>query len=477
MAMTVAAATACNSQLHEAVRLILCTAAAAGARAASSQGEMGSQHLSSSSSDRSSDDLDGTEELFAAMVEEDGAAAATAWEPEPAPPIEAIEASEPPTTEQHRPEEHGRRVAEDLAEKRDVEQDRRLRRRAEVGEQGLSWQRVSAVRAAQLEAESSASSDDDEVQMFASASAPQDGTQGPVAKPSGNTYDAGQWPNFVDKAFMRPSSVAGCPPTLVFGLRDGAELSEGLLPVPARSGRGAATTYYTVVEPFEPVQLPLLTASFGSAGVRMLPKVPRGARWSIRWSAGVAPTRPGMERWSVYGQLGQGQYYNHFPGSHELGHKHLLHDNFEMLIERCGGGNAEGVAPFWPRCWQLSSQPQREAAMRAMVKTHSNWLCSCAEQTDAARAHESSSSSSSSSSGGGGGSSSGGGGGGGDNREPLWILKPIHQSRGIGIRLISSWDEITEDEEIGGYLVQRCACLPACLPACYMSVAALHCTK
>ncbi len=70
-----------------------------------------------------------------------------------------------------------------------------------------------------------------------------------------------------------------------------------------------------VVEPFDPAQLPVIEAVLGSGGLRKLPRVPRGATWCIRWSARVAPVpSAGMARWSIYGQLGAGQYYNHFPG-------------------------------------------------------------------------------------------------------------------------------------------------------------------
>lgn len=38
--------------------------------------------------------------------------------------------------------------------------------------------------------------------------------------------------------------------------------------------------------------------------------------------------------------------------------------------------------------------------------------------------------------------------------EPLWILKPIHMSRGIGIRLVSQWEEVSA-HEMSGCLIQR----------------------
>ena len=129
-----------------------------------------------------------------------------------------------------------------------------------------------------------------------------------------------------------------------------------------------------------------------------------------------------MARWSVYGQLGAGQYYNHFPGSHELGHKHRLHDNLERRIALCGG-DASSAAHFWPRCWELSSQPQREAAIAAMTQAFDEWRSGA--PSDEAKA-----------------------------AEPLWILKPIHMSRGIGIRLVSQWEEVTP-HEVSGCLIQR----------------------
>ena len=109
-------------------------------------------------------------------------------------------------------------------------------------------------------------------------------------------------------------------------------------------------------------------------------------------------------------------------GSYELGHKHLLHDNFEHQIARCGG-DASSVANFWPRCWELSSNLQRESAKDALTQAYAEWsLCECDE--------------------------------GQRPLEPLWILKPVNQSRGLGIRLISQWEEISRDEE-SRYLIQR----------------------
>lgn len=104
---------------------------------------------------------------------------------------------------------------------------------------------------------------------------------------SSNPYDSGQWPKFVGKRFMRPAGmmIVGGPPTLVFGVLAGAELAEGLLPVP----KNTDLTHYAIVDPFDPKQLPVVEAVLGSAGLRKLPRVPRGARWCIRWSAGVAP--------------------------------------------------------------------------------------------------------------------------------------------------------------------------------------------
>lgn len=120
-------------------------------------------------------------------------------------------------------------------------------------------------------------------------------------------------------------------------------------------------------------------------------------------------------------------------GSHELGHKHLLHDNFERYIELCGD-DASSVAHFWPRCWQLSCQPQREAAMAALTQAYAEWSQKpCDVSGAAAGAREE---------------------GLRQSEEPLWILKPINQSRGLGIRLISQWKEISPDE-VSGCLVQR----------------------
>ena len=265
----------------------------------------------------------------------------------------------------------------------------------------------------------------------------------------------------------------------------------------------AAREPVAIVEPFDPAQLPIVEAVFGSGGLRKFPRVPRGATWCIRWSATVASIpKVGMARWSVYGQLGMGQYYNHYPGtrlhrpglcaivdfasssyrtlkrlegpqklihacsnalfdarladnndrvlpanivvlsgssyvlwtgSYELGHKHLLHDNFERCIALCGD-DASSVAHFWPRCWQLSSQPQREAAMAAVTRAYTEWSQnSCDESGAGDVARET---------------------GQRQLEEPLWILKPINQSRGRGIRLISQWEEISSDE-VSGYLVQR----------------------
>lgn len=118
-------------------------------------------------------------------------------------------------------------------------------------------------------------------------------------------------------------------------------------------------------------------------------------------------------------------------GSHELGHKHLLHDNFERQIALCGG-DASSVAHFWPRCWQLSSQPQREAAMAALTQAYVEWSRNSCGGADAGVTRK----------------------GQRQSEEPLWILKPINQSRGLGIRLISQWEEISPDE-MSGYLVQR----------------------
>ena len=118
-------------------------------------------------------------------------------------------------------------------------------------------------------------------------------------------------------------------------------------------------------------------------------------------------------------------------GSHELGHKHLLHDNFERCIALCGG-DASSVAHFWPRCWDLSSQPQRDAAMAAMAKSYADWSRHLHDEASADAQGDTTLTS----------------------REPLWILKPIHQSRGLGIRLVSHWTEISPSE-MKGYLIQR----------------------
>lgn len=117
-------------------------------------------------------------------------------------------------------------------------------------------------------------------------------------------------------------------------------------------------------------------------------------------------------------------------GSHELGHKHRLHDNFEHRIACCGG-DASSVAHFWPRCWELSSKAQRECAKIALTRAYSEWSqCACNE-ADAKAAAD-------------------------DQRplEPLWIVKPINLSRGLGIRLVSQWEEISQDE-LSGSLIQR----------------------
>ena len=79
--------------------------------------------------------------------------------------------------------------------------------------------------------------------------------------PSSNPYDAGRWPKFVGKRFMRPAGmlIGGGPPTLVFGVLAGAELAEALLPVP----KGTDLTHYAIVEPFDPAQLPVVEAVLG----------------------------------------------------------------------------------------------------------------------------------------------------------------------------------------------------------------------
>lgn len=210
--------------------------------------------------------------------------------------------------------------------------DERRRRRCEQADSADDQQRSAgevqrSVRAAVLHEEQYWQQSDEGAALFeevghAAGDSADGGDDDGGAVP--NAYDSGLWPAFVGSGFLRPSLVAGWPATLVFGLLRGG-LTDGLVPLPARIA--AASGHYSVSDTFEAAQLPLVVACFGSAGLRKMPKNPRGARWTVRWTASPAPGAEG--RSSLYGQLRHGQRYNHFIGSHELGWKHLLHDNIE----------------------------------------------------------------------------------------------------------------------------------------------------
>ena len=180
--------------------------------------------------------------------------------------------------------------------------------------------REAQVRAAQVDAE-----DDEEPAATAMFEARAPDSDAPSSPPGGSSfsYDRGLWPQFRDRGYMRPSDR-----TLVFGLLKSEPLPAELVAVPATA---RACMHFVIAQPFEPVQQPVICAALGSGGLRPLPRVPRGARWILRWSA--ARNKPEKGRYSVYGQLGAEQRYNHFPGSYELGHKDLLHRSIERQIQ------------------------------------------------------------------------------------------------------------------------------------------------
>jgi hypothetical protein len=178
---------------------------------------------------------------------------------------------------------------------------------------------------------------------------------------------SGGWPAFCSRPHLRQSAIAGAPPTLVFGLLEGQSLEQGVRPLvgwhPAlyfALGSGSTTGR------FDPDQAELYCAAFGSGGLARLPNVPRGARWTVRWASSPAVAGD----YSVYRRMTAHQAFNHFPASHELGHKHLLHRHIERQRHRVG----DGLCAAFPRCFHLCV-PEEAAAVETLVVGDRLWMC------------------------------------------------------------------------------------------------------
>jgi hypothetical protein len=212
-----------------------------------------------------------------------------------------------------------------------------------------------------------------------------------------------EWPDFLNTAYLLPPTVTGALPTLVFGLRAGDTVPSRLVRVSGGANHQWLHFRFSRQQVSPSAQL-MMAKVFGSAGLAYYPKFPCGKRWCIHWGAAVYE----LGAHSVYSRLQPCQHHNHFPASHQLGHKHLLHQHTERQRRRLA---AAGVATsdYLPRCFHLKV-PEEAAELAALM---------AAEQ-----------------------------------QPRLWIVKPIHASQGIGIRLITHYEQIT-DREHRIALVQR----------------------
>jgi len=170
---------------------------------------------------------------------------------------------------------------------------------------------------------------------------------------------------------------------------------------------------FSVIGTWLPRQTVVVKEAFRELGFKELPSDhalsddPEKPRPLAIWGTGNSIEKHRLAELAPYGQK-----FNHFPCTNELGSKNLLYVNLNAARKLTG---PFGGYDFFPRTYLLPKD--LDALKQAM--------------TAAAKAAEQ---------------------GKGPNR--LWILKPKGKARGIGIRVISSVDDLPK-QKLGEYLVQQ----------------------